>query len=162
MRVRVVVADESEARFYDTDGPGAPLRLAGRVMDPAAHLHDRDLKSDRPGRVFDRAPAADARRGAVAHHSTGGESSPRKHEAQRFARQIVQELSQARQADRFDRLVIVAGPPFLGLLRAALPKSMRTSVLAEVTKDLVHQGDGVLREHLPDEIFRHVPEGGKS
>ena len=92
MRVRIVVADQSEARFYDTEGLHGPLQPAGQLSDPKARLHDRDLESDRPGRVFDHAPLAAGRRGAVGHHGTEGERSPRKHEAVNFARQIADQL----------------------------------------------------------------------
>ena len=121
MRTRVVVADEGEARFYDIDGPQKPLRLVGQLHNPDARLHDRDLKSDRPGRVFDRAPAANRPRSAVAHHSTGGEHGPHEQVVQRFARQIAQALEQARQRNEFDRWVLMAGPRFLGSLRALCP-----------------------------------------
>jgi protein required for attachment to host cells len=151
VRVRVVVADESEARFYDLSNPRARPRLCGRVTNPAAHLHDRDLKSDRPGRVFNRA-AGTGRRGAVAHHATGGERRPRTEEARRFARRIARELAQAQQEERFDRLVLMAAPRFLGTLRAALRRSIRNAA-TEVPRDLVHQDERVLREHLPGEIF---------
>jgi protein required for attachment to host cells len=154
VRVRIVVADESEARFYDIGGPRAPLQLAGRLENPAARLHDRDLKSDRPGRVFDRAPPATGRRGAVAHHGTGGERKPRDQEAQRFARQIVRTLDQAHRQDQFDRLVLMSGPPFLGTLRAALRKSARSTLIGEVAKDLVHQTEREVRAHVPREIFQ--------
>ena len=48
MRIRLVVADQSEARFYELRSPDA-VELVGRVADPVAHLHERDLVSDRPG-----------------------------------------------------------------------------------------------------------------
>ena len=38
MRVRIVVADESEARFYDIGGPRVPLRPAGRVENHSGRL----------------------------------------------------------------------------------------------------------------------------
>jgi protein required for attachment to host cells len=147
--IRIVVADQGEARFYDLERRDAPLRRVGRLNDPAAHLHDRDFKSDRPGRVFDRAPRAGERRGATAHHGTGGERRPRKHEAELFARRIAARLDQDRQRRRFDSVVLVAGSPFLGMLRAALPKPVKALVAATVARDLVHQPESVLREHLP-------------
>ena len=159
-RVRIVVADESEARYYEIAGPAAPLNPCGRLANPAARLHDRDLKSDRPGRVFDRAPAAGGRRGAVAHHSTGGERRPRVQEARRFARSIAQELARAQQQDRFDRLVLMAGPRFLGTLRAALRRSVRDPV-AEVPRDLIHQNERAVREHIPGEVFTPAGSTGK-
>jgi|SRR5688572_20566482 len=161
MNVRIVVADESEARFYDIGGPRVPLRLAGRVENPSGRLRDRDLKSDRPGRVFDRAPTAGRRRGAVTHHATGGERRPHKQETQRFAREIVRTLEEARREDEFDRLVLMAGPPFLGMLRAALRKSVRATVVAEVSKDLVHQTEREVRLHLPREIFQTSTNPGQ-
>jgi protein required for attachment to host cells len=156
MRIRIVVADENEARFYDSDSRTRALRLCGHVVNPAARLHDRDLKSDRPGRVFDRAPPASGRRGAVGHHGTGGERSPRRHEAQRFARRIVADLADALRKDHYDRLVLMAGLPFFGTLRAAVRRSLGATLAAEVRRDLVHQGAEAIREHLPDEVFRPV------
>ena len=88
MVTRIVVADQGEARFYDRAGASAVLRAAGSLENPAAHQHDRDFKSDRPGRVFNRAPAAGQRRGTVARHATTGERRPRKREAELFAKRI--------------------------------------------------------------------------
>jgi protein required for attachment to host cells len=155
MRTRIVLADQSEARFYDLEHIDGPLQLVGRLTDPNARLHDRDFKSDRPGRVFDHAPASGQRRGSVAHHATGGERSPRKHEAQLFASRIAQEIETSGREKRFDRLVLMAGPAFLGLLRAALPDAVRAAVVAEVPKDLIHQPESVVRAHLPREALAH-------
>ena len=149
MRARVLVADQSEARFYDLEGVGKGLRLAGRLTDAAAHLHNRDMLSDKPGRVFDHAPPSSGRRGGVGHHSTGGERTPRKHEAESFARTITQELDRARREGEFDRLVVMAGPGFLGLLRLSLSKALKSTVAAEVDKDLVHQSDAAIIAHMP-------------
>jgi len=149
MRIRVLVADQSEARFYDL-GPHNALNLVGSLTDPLAHLHDRDLKSDRPGRKFDHAPLTAGRRGATAHHAAGGERSPRRHEAESFARRIAAELEQARQRGEFERLIVMSGPPFLGLLREAMPESIRATLAAEVSKDLLHhQGTDAIIAHLP-------------
>jgi protein required for attachment to host cells len=153
MRIRIVVADQSEARFYDAARRGARLQSVGRVSDPTAHLHDRDLKSDRPGRTFDRAASGPGRRGAVAHHATGGERRPRKIQAQRFARRVVTELKKSSRTKGFDRVVLMAAPSFLGLLRAALPASMRKLVVAEINRDLVHQTVAEVRSHLPEAAF---------
>jgi protein required for attachment to host cells len=148
MVIRIVAADQGQARFYDVARTGT-LRPAGSLDNPAAHLHDRDLKSDRPGRVFDRAPAAGQRRGTVARHAAGSDRSPRKHQAELFAKRIARELGAASRAGDFDGLVLVAGPSFLGLLRAALPKRLRSDVVAEVPKDLVHLPKPALQSRLP-------------
>ena len=152
MHIRLVVADQSEARFYDVPGPHNAVELVGRLADPLAHLHDRDLVSDRPGRKFDRAPLIAGRRGATAHHATGGEQSPRRHEAEVFARRVAAQLEQAHRRGDFKRLIVMSGPMFLGLLRQALPAWMRAAIVAEVAKDLVHEDVEAIIRHLP-----HLP-----
>jgi protein required for attachment to host cells len=154
MRVRVVVADQSEARYYDMAGLEDGLHLVGRAAHPQARLHNRDLVSDRPGRVYDHANLSGGRRGAVAHHATGSERSPRKTEAVKFARQIVGELDAGLRRGSYDRLVLVSGPSFLGLLRANMPKNLHAAVALEVAKDLVHCSDKVIGEHVPRQALQ--------
>jgi protein required for attachment to host cells len=152
MNVRIVVADESKARFYDTSRSDGALREAGSLENPGARLHDRDLASDRPGRSFSSARAGS---GAVTHHAFGGTDGPRKHEAGLFAKRIVHELERELRDERFERVVLIAGPAFLGLLRDALPEGLRSRVVAEVVKDLAHQDVDAVQAHVPREAFRH-------
>lgn len=154
MRVRILVANQAEAACYDMESRIGEPRFATRLDDPLAHLHDRDLKSDRPGRVFDHAPQPGHRRGATAHHGTGGERRPRRHEAEVFARRIAEQLRDSQS--EFDRLVVIAPPAFLGLLRKALPGPVRLRVAAEVGKDLVHEPPAALRAHLPEDVFSEL------
>lgn len=140
----VVVADQGEARLYRMLPP-ASLRLIGRHENPAAHQRDRDLKSDRPGRVYDRAATAGSRRGATAHHATGGERKPRRQLATAFARQIAGAIRAAAKAKPFDRLILIAEPRFLGTLRRALPATLRAKVAVQIAKDLMHLPGAQLR-----------------
>ena len=156
MRVRIVVADQAEAHFYDVEPPDPALHPAGQLAEARARLHDRDLVSDRPGRVFDHAPAASGRRGAVAHHATGaeGERRPHRHVATLFARRIAEALALAQREGRIDRIVLMAEPRFLGLMRRALPAELAAIVAVEIPKDLVHQAEAVVRAHLPPAALR--------
>jgi protein required for attachment to host cells len=153
MRVRILVADQGEADFYDMEHAEEIPTFAGGIGDPMAHLHNREIDSDRPGRFSDHAAAPGSRRGATAHHGTGGERSSRKHEAGEFARRIAKLLEDALREGAFDRLVVMAPPGFLGRLREALPQSLRSITAAEVAKNLVHQPPSRLRAHLPPETF---------
>jgi protein required for attachment to host cells len=149
MSTRILVADQSEARFYDLEMNDTRLKLIRTLTQPDARLHDRDLKSDRPGRVFDRASTSNQRRGATGHHATGGERTPRDHEARLFAQQIAQALEVGEQKNRYDRLIVMAAPAFLGMLRAALPKAVNAAIVAEVPKDLIHEPESAVLAHLP-------------
>ena len=139
MRFRIVIANQSEAQFHDSVGPTRALKAAGRLLNPAARLHDRDLESDRPGRVFNFAAASGKRRGASPRHAANGGRSTHQHVAEKFARRIGQELHRAHAAGRFDRLVLIAAPAFLGRLRRALPPEVRACVASAVAKDMIGQ-----------------------
>lgn len=157
MRIRIVVADRSEARFYDAVRPEWPLQLVERITDPQARLHERDLKSDRPGRVFDHA-ATGRRRGATAHHSTRGERNPLQHEAEGFARRVAAELEKSLQQHAFERMVLIAEPSFLGQLRSVLPSSLLKILVQQVNKDLVHQDARVILSHVSTDVFALSPQ----
>jgi protein required for attachment to host cells len=104
--------------------------------------------------VFDHASGT-GRRGAVAHHATGGENSPLRHEAEVFAHRIIASLEHAQQAASFHRLAIIAEPRCLGELRAVIPKSLAKKVVLEIDKDLVHEEEQAIRTQLPAELFFH-------
>jgi protein required for attachment to host cells len=140
----IVVADQSEARIYLAPAAAA-LKLVHEQRNPAARLHDRDLVSDRPGRVFDRAAAPGARRGAVPHHATAPASGPRRQAAIAFARKVAAAAAAQCRRHRCGHVVIAAEPRFLGMLRRAFPAALRSMVAAEVAKDWVHLPAAALR-----------------
>jgi protein required for attachment to host cells len=158
LRVCIVIADQAEARFYDTLGFARPLKLTGALTNPAAHLRDQDLTSDRPGRLFSSSGARGQRHGATVHHSAGGEATPRRHATHLFAVRVAAELARGRASGRYERLVLVAAPAFLGELRAALPSAVRPYVMATVAKDIVRHADTDVRRYLTREMF-NAPTG---
>ena len=139
-RIRIVVADQAEAIFYDSTSLQGRPREVARITDPAAHLKDRDFSSDRPGRSYERVGGA--------RHAVGKEGEPRHREAMRFARRIARRLDDARRKDEFEELIVVAGPPFLGLVREELSRPTRARVVHEIRKDLVHGPFETLQAHL--------------
>jgi protein required for attachment to host cells len=139
-RFRIVVADQAEAVFYDASSLRSAPQEVARISDPAAHLHDRDLVSDRPGRSYESFGGA--------RHAIEREDDPRHREAVRFARRIGRRLDEARRKNEFEQLVVVAGPPFLGLLREEFSRPTKALVVHEIHKDLVHGPIDDLRRHL--------------
>jgi protein required for attachment to host cells len=140
-RIRIVVADQAEAIFYDTASLQAQPREVARITDPAAHLHARDLASDRPGRSYESVGGQ--------RHAIERENDPRRQEAVRFARRISRRLDAARLKGEYEELIVVAGPPFLGVMRSEMSRPTRDRVVHEIRKDLVHSPVESLRRHLP-------------
>lgn len=148
-RLRIVVADQAEAIFYDTPSLQSVPKEIARISDPAAHLHDRDLMSDRPGRSYESVGGA--------RHAIERENDPRQREAVRFARRIARRLDEARRKNEYEQLIVVAGPAFLGLMREEMSRPTRERVVHEVHKDLVHSPAEALRKHLPASAAELLP-----
>ena len=140
-RIRIVVADQAEAIFYDTPSLQAQPKEVAHISDPLAHQHDRDFSSDRPGRSYESVGGQ--------RHAIERENDPRQREAVRFAKRISRRLDEARRKGEYDELIVVAGPPFLGLMRKEMSRPTRERVVHEIRKDLVHSPVESLRRHLP-------------
>lgn len=148
MNIRIVVADERRVNFFDTAALNSPLAPQGSMYNAAAGLRDQDLESDREGRRF----------GGTAghHHGVDGERSTQQHELTLFAKEVAQRIDSARVNHEFDKLILVAAPKMLGLLRQCLPEPSQTLVAAEVAKDVVHQGTDAIRNVVPREAFSQL------
>ena len=126
----IVVADRSEAHLYEHKGPGKGLHLLETLEHPASRKPDHEVYADAPGV---RRSDAGAKR-----NTTDPTDSYQRIEAERFARRIAEHMDKARQEHRFDKLVLVAEPKFLGMLREALPRPTAALVDATLAKDLTH------------------------
>lgn len=155
MNVRVVVADERQANFFDTSKYGAPLALRASIENPSGGARDIDLETDRAGRRF--GGASGVRHGSGQqqghHHGVDGERSTEQHELTLFAKEVAQRIANDRNRHEFDRLILVAGPKMLGLLRQQLPDTCKGVIAGEISKDLIKQGPDAVRDILPRDAF---------
>ncbi|MGE3849412.1 MAG: host attachment protein [Gammaproteobacteria bacterium] len=136
----IVVAHRAGARIFLRRGHEAALELLERIEHPAGLRQDREHDSDRPGRTHDRCGAG--------RHALSSEESPRERSAADFARELAARLAAARTAQACDRVVLVAEPHLLGLLREALDEPTRRCVSGEITRDLVHVDDRDVWSHI--------------
>jgi protein required for attachment to host cells len=123
----IVAADESRARVLQVTGRGRPLAEIDDLVNPAGRLQDRDLQTDAEPRFNGSSggPPSDAEREGAVEHS-----------ARVFAKEVGRYLDKARIAQRFDRLVLIAPPKFLGALRKELHKEVEKLVADELPKGL--------------------------
>jgi len=131
--IRIVVADRSEAIFFDAKTRRSRPVEVGRITDPEARQPERELRSDRPGRSFESVGSA---RHAIEFHS-----ARRAVAEQKFARRIARRLDAAARRGEFGSVVLVAGPRFLGTLRRALSAQTRALVKSEEKKNLISLPD---------------------
>ncbi len=158
MNVRIIVADERQADFFDAAALNAPLSAQGSLHNPIAGLKDRDLETDREGRRFGGTSGVKHAGGTAQshHHGVDGERSTERHELTVFAKEVAERIEAGRVNHEFEKLVLVAPPRMLGLLRQSLPAQSRALLAAEVPKDVVHQGPEAIREVVPREAFSQL------
>lgn len=70
----------------------------------------------------------------------------------KFAKTIITHIAKAQAEKRFDRLIVIASPHMLGLLRSQFTKPIRDVLVGEVSKDLLHQPCNAVAHHL-DELI---------
>jgi protein required for attachment to host cells len=109
----VVVADEYKSIFYARDKKFSPLKELSSLQNETAREKTGDLISDRGGRAFDSF-------GQGRHTMASEKGDPKAHSAVVFAKEIADKASAAKKRGSFDKLIVVAAPRFLGLLRPAL------------------------------------------
>lgn len=144
-KIWVLVADAGRARFFASDLSLKRFDERRSLIHSQSRLHESDAYSDDRGRLT--APSGFGR---------GGAAEPKRDlhsiEAHHFARKLNSELERAHRDGEFDKLVIVAPPTFLGILRRELSGAVGRSVETTVTKDYTqrphHELGRLLGKHV--------------
>jgi protein required for attachment to host cells len=132
----IIAADESRARVLQVAGPDR-LDEIDDLVNPSGRAQDRELQTDAEPRFNGHGGV-----GKAGSRSTGGPASDREaqraveHSVHTFAREVGRYLDRARLDHRFDQLVLMAPPKFLGALRKELHKEVEKLVADELPKDL--------------------------
>lgn len=139
-RTWIVAAEAARARIFLQPRPGAKLEELTDLVNPAARTKQGKLVSDKPGRTFDSKGAG--------RHAKSPKESLKKQEEDKFARDICERINAARGALEFDKLVLVAAPQFLGLLRQHLEPEAVHQVSREIHKNLVREDAETIRSQI--------------
>ena len=143
----IVSADAGRARIFAESDPQQPYEEVEDLVSPNARVRDADINTDRLG-----ATAA-----GQSIHNTGGATpnkqyepaeTPEQHDAKFFAKDICGFLLKGMQEKRFGKLVLVAEPKFLGVLRGELDNQLKPLVALELNKDYSHSTGLQLKEQL--------------
>ncbi|PSJ17729.1 host attachment protein [Nitrosomonas supralitoralis] len=143
-KIWVLTANSGNATLYTADSPIATLTELETFNNPDARVKQMELSSDRPGRSFDSH--------GEGRHAMAVEVEPKQQEQIRFAKLIVDRLEQERVENAFERLVIVAAPAFLGLLRSNFSAPLSSLVSLEIDKDYSSLRPEELRARLPERL----------
>jgi len=130
-RTWIVMADSACARIVAYDGPSDTFHAVDGAFfeNPSAHLHIRDMGTDKPARSIESLGGA---RHAIEPHVDW-----RREDRIAFAKKIIAYLEKAERDKKFDRIVLAAPPTMLGHLRAALENTKIQCTVKSVRKDLM-------------------------
>lgn len=128
-RICIVVAEQSKARFFIQDGKAGKINEMADLVNMNARKHEQDLLTDRPGRSFDSKGSG--------RHAMETKTNARKQYANRFATEICDYLE--KNSNRYDNLVIISPPGFLGYLRKKMPDTLAKLVTREIKKNFVQE-----------------------
>lgn len=136
----IVLANAREVRVFANKGPGKGLLALAR----------KRWQAEGVGKPRDKAGVGHsiAGPGISAVEST----DPQRQSDMRFAQDVSLQLLHSFDAHEFGRLVLVAGPHMLGLLRATLHDRLKVVISNEIAKDLSAQPMDVLEGHLGEVI----------
>ena len=140
----VLVAESSRAKLYSANTRRGPLVELDTFVHPAGRMHEGDLVSDRPG--------SDGGAVGQGRHIVADRTTAKKHENISFAKEIAGNLDEARHKGSFDKLILIAPPAFLGLLRDNLSKETMDRVTDQIDKNLVQQPAQVVRDYVVNEV----------
>ena len=132
----ILLANTREASVLVNRGPGKGLA----VLDGVA------VRSEE---------AADPRDKAGVGHSIAGhgvsaveQANPQNKVDAEFARRVADQMSGALDTNKFDRLIVVAGPHMLGLLRVSFDDALKATLVGEIDKDLSGQSVDAVASHI--------------
>lgn len=140
----ILVADRAHARLFSPTIDGGGLTELEDFINPEGRKPEVGYANDRPPRSFESmGPSSHV----IQPHTTAEEKV-----SARFAHELNDVLERGRVEHRFERLILVAPPRFLGVLHNALGKQVSSCVVAQVDKDIVTLPATEIREHLASQL----------
>jgi protein required for attachment to host cells len=143
MRTWILLADAASARLYASGGRPGDWTLLREFAHPEGRMRASEILSDKPGRV----------KQSIGSRAAMEPPTPRKKvEADRFARELANVLDEGVVGGACERLVLVAPPAFIGVLREKLAPRVEARVSDVIEKDYLHLDAPTLRKRLEKEL----------
>lgn len=130
----VLVANGSQARLFNLDGPKKSITLIKEYAHPESRMKTDKLSSDRSGHYMSGGSLGGSG-GSQGYGSFQEATDPKTYELERFAMELTKTLDEGRAANKFDKVVLVASPHFLGLLKQNMSEQLGKAVSHTIQKD---------------------------
>lgn len=142
MKTWVVVASAARVRLFEVAGLHETWKEIADLLNAEDRLSRQDFTTDKPGRVINTA------RGQ--RHTMEPTVDPKERAAAQFAQDVARRLEAGLYEKQCERLIVVAPPRFLGLLREKMSDALLAAVQHEVHKDLTREDAVSLQAHVAE------------
>jgi protein required for attachment to host cells len=138
----VAVLDGSKGLVYRNEGDAEyPVLKPVEIRDPDVPPN-RDIHTDKPGRMFD----------GTGHRSAVDQGDPHELEEQRFVERLIEDLNGAALDGKFAELLIYADSDSLGQIREHYHDALKTRLLEEFPLDIVNEPVDKLEKRVKDAL----------
>jgi len=122
----ILIANAAQAKLYANLGPNKGVELVNEYVHPESREKGSELVSDRSGHNQGHGNG----RGSYVP-----QTGPKQNAAEHFARDLAGMLDEGRSHGRYERLILAASSPFIGLLKQHLPLGVSKLITASVDRD---------------------------
>ncbi|TGL61475.1 host attachment protein [Leptospira sarikeiensis] len=129
----VVVANRSEAKIFEYQGPSNGLKLVQSMENPEGRLRNSDLVTGA---------------GQASRSDFDFFHEPKKRVAAAFAGKLCDFVNLERKKDSFSNFILVSEPGFMGMILGKLDDKSRERIYHKMPKDIVHERESNLMNHL--------------
>lgn len=136
----IVLADQAHVEIYTRDYVNGALQQHMVLEHSAARQHQRDQGTDRPGRGY--------KPGSRQHHSYSDHADFPAAESAAFLKSLSKEIDLAAKNDELDRLILVALPKTLALIKSEFSAQTSAMISGEYAKNLVKVPENELPARL--------------
>lgn len=146
----IIAADSSRARVLQVADREQKLLEIENMTNPDGRRQSRELLADNEPRFSGHGglgkPGAAPTSGPPSDRQAN--QGPVEHAVRVFAKEVGRYLEKARTDHRYDELILVAPPQFLGALRQELGSEVEKLVAEELPKDLSWFNEGELERYF--------------
>lgn len=139
----ILIANSSEAKIYAASKLHSDWQLVKEFKHEEGREKDGELVSDKAGNF------PNISRGSS---SFSEPTDPKVFEEERFAHHLAEELNSGRTHNQYQKLVLVAGPRFHGMLNKHCNPHVLGLVAKNIEKDYVQLSEHELLKHLREQL----------
>lgn len=141
----VIVADRTRARIFETDGDLDHLSEVEDLLNPEGRFSDAEFHHDARGRFCGKGNRQHS-------HTAQPRVTKAVHDEENFSRQLAAVLDKGCEASRYDSLVVVAPPAFLGILRKQFSDKVGKRIVKQFDSDI----SSYAARQISDYLKRHL------